>query len=247
MSLVSVIVPCYNSENTIERCVNSILNQTYKKLQVIIINDSSTDNSLKKIKNLKKKDDRIEIINHIKNEGVGIARNSGIKLSKGRYLSFCDSDDEWKFNKIEKQLNFMNSTNQYFCFSDYEIIKNKTKRVRILPDTINRNKLLDANYVGLLTAIYDVSFFGKKYFASIRRRQDWIYWLELFKEINEAYKLNEVLATYHVTDKSLSSNKFRLLKYNFLVFRKFCKMNIFKSFYYLFRFLIFHFFKNKLK
>ncbi|MDX4013216.1 glycosyltransferase, partial [Aliarcobacter skirrowii] len=90
--LVSVIIPIYNTEKFLEQCIDSILNQTLKDIEIILINDGSTDNSYKILQEYEKKDSRIVLINQ-KNKGVGEARNFGIKIAKAPYLAFVDSDD----------------------------------------------------------------------------------------------------------------------------------------------------------
>ena len=97
---VSIIVPVYNAEKYLIRCVDSIINQTYKNLEIILINDGSIDNSLEIMKKYKVIDNRIIIIDK-KNEGVSIARNVGIKSSSGKYICFVDSDDYIENNMIQ--------------------------------------------------------------------------------------------------------------------------------------------------
>lgn len=89
---ITVIVPMYNTEEYIERCIRSIMEQTYENLEIIIVNDGSTDKSLDICKKLQKDDDRIVIVNQ-KNKGVGEARNHGIDVATGDFISFVDSDD----------------------------------------------------------------------------------------------------------------------------------------------------------
>ena len=117
--MISIIIPMYNSERTIERALNSVLNQTYKEqYEIIIINDGSTDSSLEIVenyrKNLSEKNIEIIIVNK-KNGGVATARNAGLKVAKGEYIALLDSDDEWLKNKIEIQL-------RYFQKEDIELL-----------------------------------------------------------------------------------------------------------------------------
>ncbi|MBO5530138.1 MAG: glycosyltransferase family 2 protein [Bacilli bacterium] len=90
--LFSIIIPIYNSANTLERCIDSIIKQDYKNLEIILVNDGSKDNSLKICEKYKKMDNRIILINK-ENGGVSSARNEGLKIAKGEYISFVDSDD----------------------------------------------------------------------------------------------------------------------------------------------------------
>lgn len=108
--LVSIIVPVYNGEKYIIKCLKSLLNQTMKNLEIIVINDGSTDNTIKILNKFAERDSRIKVINYKKNIGCSRARNEGIKISKGKYIGFIDSDDyinrtyyETLYNKIEKE------------------------------------------------------------------------------------------------------------------------------------------------
>ena len=102
---VSVIIPVYNGEKTIEKCINSIINQSYKDLEIIIVNDGSTDNTYEICQKYSQKDDRIQVINQ-ENKGVCLARNIGIKFSKGDYIQFVDSDDWLEPSIIADCINF---------------------------------------------------------------------------------------------------------------------------------------------
>ena len=109
--LISIIIPVYNWENHISKCLDSILNQTYSKFEIIVINDGSTDNTLQV---LKKYDGHITVITH-KNQGVWLTRNVGIKHAKWDYIMFVDNDD---FIKVESLKNFVNEIRK----EDYDII-----------------------------------------------------------------------------------------------------------------------------
>jgi len=100
MPEVSVIIPVYNAENYLEDCLDSVVNQTLKDIEIICVNDGSTDNSLNILKEYQRKDDRIKIINQ-ENHGAGVARNQGLKVAKGKYLSILDADDFFELNMLE--------------------------------------------------------------------------------------------------------------------------------------------------
>lgn len=103
---VSVILPIYNCEKYIERCINSILNQTYQNMQILLIDDGSTDNSGMICDNYSKSDSRIVVV-HKKNEGVSKARNMGLELAEGEYITFVDADDWIENNMIEKMVSIL--------------------------------------------------------------------------------------------------------------------------------------------
>lgn len=112
--MVSVIIPSYNREDTIERSVRSVLAQTYGNLEVIVVDDCSTDNTEKVVKSID--DSRVRYYCLEKNSGACAARNKGILLAKGDIIAFQDSDDEWRPDKLEKQLAVMEQTNADACF-----------------------------------------------------------------------------------------------------------------------------------
>lgn len=101
MTKLSIVIPVYNVENYIAQCLESILNQSFKDLEIICVNDGSTDNSLSVLQDYKAKDDRIIIIDK-KNEGSGIARNAGLSIAKGEYVYYVDGDDWIEDNALEK-------------------------------------------------------------------------------------------------------------------------------------------------
>ena len=106
---VSVIIPTYNRAHLIGRAIKSVLSQTYEDFELIIVDDSSTDNTEDIIRQFQEKDKRIKYIKHEKNRGGSAARNTGIKSSKGEYIAFLDSDDEWLCEKLEKQIRLFSS------------------------------------------------------------------------------------------------------------------------------------------
>lgn len=123
---VSVIVPVYNTQKYLKRCIDSILNQTYNNLDIILVNDGSTDDSLKICEEYAKIDDRISIISG-KNYGVSHARNIGIEKAKGEYLYFADSDDYLEFDAIEKMLREFVNADGELIIAGYNEIENKEK------------------------------------------------------------------------------------------------------------------------
>ena len=164
----------------------------------------------------------------------------------GDYIAFLDADDLWKPDKLEKQLAFMKAQKCDVCFSSYELINEKgellNKKVKAL-NMLSYNKLLKSNYVGNLTGLYNVQALGKITSPNLRKRQDWVLWLETIKKSGKPAKgMQESLACYRVRDNSMSSNKFNLLKHNYLVYRKGLGFSTLKSGYYMLIFLREHFF-----
>lgn len=116
--MVSVLIPAYNAEKTINRCIESILHQTYENIEVIIVNDGSTDNTLSVLSNYAKKDRRIAIYNQ-KNRGVSATRNVCLKNAHGDYVLYVDADDWIEANMIQQMLELMKDADIVFCESDH--------------------------------------------------------------------------------------------------------------------------------
>lgn len=121
---VSIVMSCYNAENTIEKAIQSVLNNTYKNIELIIIDDCSTDNSLKIIS--KQRDSRIKVIKHKRNLGAGVSRKDGIKVATGDYIGFCDSDDILLEKHIENLVNAAVENDADIATSGYTIIEGNT-------------------------------------------------------------------------------------------------------------------------
>lgn len=222
--LVSVIIPTYNSEKFISEAILSVQKQSYLNWEIILVDDCSTDATLSIVSKISLNDKRIKYSKLSANSGTGVARNTALAVAKGKYIAFLDADDLWKPNKLELQITFMKTNNLPFTFSFYDCIdeegKPLNKRVEA-PLNLSYRQLFFCNYVGNLTAIYEVNYFGKIPISSIRKRQDWMLWLTVLKKIKIAHPVPESLAYYRIRDNSISTSKFDLIKYNFAVYRKF--------------------------
>ncbi len=247
IELVSIITPVYNSQNFLSQCIESVLSQTYKDWEMILVDDCSLDDSRKVILNYVKEDNRIKYIRLDKNGGAGVARNKAIEASKGKYLAFLDSDDFWHKDKLKKQITFLKTNNVGAVFSQYYIFNSKIEQPTHLiksPKKADFNTMQKNDYIGFLTFLIDTEKTGKPLMPTIRRRQDWAFKLIIFKLGIKAYGIQEPLAYYRVGNQSLSSNKIKLLRYNFAVFRdileyswikSILKMHIFLFHYFLFK------------
>jgi teichuronic acid biosynthesis glycosyltransferase TuaG len=207
---VSVIIPTYNSEKYLKECLSSVINQTYKNLEIIIVDDKSIDNTIKIIKKIK--DKRIKLIELEKNSGVAIARNKGIEISTGDYICFLDSDDYWYKEKIEKQLKFIK--NKEFIYSEYLYLrKNKTHKAHV-PKTITYKEALKNTTIFTSTVMLNMKYLNKQdiYMPNLKKGQDTACWWKILKKVNIAYGMQEVLSIYRVGNKSLSHNKIKAIK-----------------------------------
>lgn len=191
-SLVSAVIPAYNSEKTIECCINSVLKQTYNNIEIIVINDGSTDNTLNILNTIAENNDKIKVYN-IKNSGPSFARNYGIKKSSGEYIAFLDSDDTWYEDKIEKQVKcFQNDENISLlgCLISNKQIKIKQQYLQEIP----LKKLLIKNYFYTPCVMIKRSVFDYCLFDTNRKySEDHLLWLNIASNGFKCYRLNEVL------------------------------------------------------
>lgn len=246
--LVSVITPCYNAKRFIEQCINSVIDQSYKNWEMIICDDCSSDDSKQIIQKYISIDKRIKLIQLTKNKGVANARNEAIKSAKGRYIAFLDSDDVWISEKLQKQLDFMQKNNLSFTYSSYDLIDEEGRFIGNfdIKGEITYKSMLKTCSVGCLSAIYDTKILGKLYMQN-QGHEDYVLWLRIMKKINTTKGLNESLAKYRISKKSLSSNKFKSASWQWKIYRKIEKLNIFLSLYYFAHYVYNGFIKYKSK
>ncbi len=181
---VSIITPSFMSEKFIAQTIKSVLSQSYKYWEMIIVDDISPDNSNKIIESYCNRDNRIKLIKLDKNSGPAIARNTAIKNANGRYIAFLDADDLWEANKLEKQIKFMKEKDCALSYSYYKTMSENgdlLEKVLAPPLKLSYDDLLKTNYIGCLTAIYDTKKVGKVYMPLIKKRQDYGLWLKILK------------------------------------------------------------------
>ncbi|WP_370558707.1 glycosyltransferase family 2 protein [Edwardsiella tarda] len=247
--LVSIIIPTFNSEKTIRDTIESVLRQSYKNFEIIIIDDSSSDRTVDICKWYSLQDKRIKLFINDDNYGAGFSRNSGISQASGRFIAFLDSDDIWHKDKLEKQISFMLIHNYAFTYTGYQKITSSGELLsEIHPvNRVNYSELLKSNVIGCLTAVYDTSALGKMYMPTIRKRQDMALWLSILEKIDFAYCLNGVYAYYREGSNTLSSNKFKIIFSQWDFYREYLKFGIIKSSYYFFHYLTKAFIKHRVK
>lgn len=222
MPQVSIITPCYNSADFIAETIEAIQAQTFTDWELLITDDCSKDNTVSIAEEYAKNDSRIKIFVLEQNGGGGVARNNSIKQAQGRYIAFCDSDDRWYPNKLEKQIEFMRKRDCALSYSSYMTCdeSGEMNGIIVAPKTITFESLLKDCKIGCLTAIYDSEKVGKVYLPLIRKRQDWGLWIKVLKICRKAEGLKEPLAIYRLREGSISNNKLDLIKYNIGVYQE---------------------------
>jgi len=224
---VSIIMPSYNSSLFISKSIDSILAQTYHNWELLITDDGSIDNTFDIVNEYVHKDNRIKLYLLKNNFGAAITRNNSLKHARGRYIAFCDSDDVWKPNKLQLQIDFLIKNNIAFtCCSYNHVYNHKIIGTINPPKILTYSKLLQYCTIGTSTVIYDTEFIPKLDFPIIKRRQDYALWLIIFQSIKKSLSTSENLVDYNIRYNSLSSNKFKSAFYHFYVLLKFSDLNL---------------------
>lgn len=159
--LVSIIVPIYNVEIYLKQCIKSLLNQTYRNLEIILINDGSNDNSKQICKKEAKQDNRIVFINK-KNGGAASAKNEGLKVAKGDYITFVDSDDFIEPDMIEYMVNTIKKYNSDIVQCSFTNLYKNTEKFK--QDKIVEQKISTKDFLELFLTKWDSSLFWNKLF-----------------------------------------------------------------------------------
>ncbi len=241
--LVSIILPTYNSEKYISETINSILQQSYLNWELLITDDNSWDSTTNIVESFQILDDRIKLFVLPINSGVALARNNSLKHANGQYIALCDSDDIWDEKKLELQLSFMVANNYYFTYTNYYIIDSEGEYLKSInsPSKVDFKLMLKNNYVGCSTVMYNYDHFNFEIFPLLKKRQDWAMWFNLLSKIDFAYCYPSYLTYYRIRNDSISNNKLKLLRHNFLIYHEFLRFDFFKSLYFMSRFLFYHF------
>lgn len=227
--LVSIIMPSYNSAKTIVESIESVISQTYENWELLITDDVSVDHTRDIVRTYCEKDDRIKLFELDKNSGAGASRNKSIENSKGDYIAFLDSDDLWLSDKLLTQIGFMEVNNVLLSYSAYQKFDaNGDGGVISPPSSVTYNQLLTGNIIGCLTAIYNAKVLGKRYMPLIRKRQDMGLWLNILKDIDKAFGVENVLAKYRV-DTGMTQNKLKILKWQWAFYREVVGLSFFKT------------------
>ena len=219
--LVSVIIPAYNREKTIEKAVQSVLDQTYKDIEVIVVDDGSTDATVSVVKDIG--DKRVKCISLDKNSGACRARNKGIEKARGRYIAFQDSDDIWKSEKLEKQIAILKSKPADLTFCAFERIRDTERTIMPLLDEglVSRKALLGKSLVSTQTLVGKRECFEKIVFdEEMPRLQDYDITIRLSEKF-DFYFIKEPLVEMYVGNDSISRSTIKLLNAEQRIFAKY--------------------------
>ena len=219
--LVSVIIPVYNAEKYIKSALDSVFIQNFPNIEVILIDDCSTDNSKTLIQDLISDKAFVRYLKLENNSGVAVARNKGLELASGQYIAFIDSDDIWGSDKLNRQLKlFEHYPEAPFTYTAIKYIDEfgkELKKKRNIKEKITYPFLLKNTVVATSSVIINRNVVGDIRFVNRRSAEDYSMWLTLLKLYGPAYGINEAFTSYRKSSTSVSSNRVGEVKYFYAV------------------------------
>jgi glycosyltransferase involved in cell wall biosynthesis len=230
--LISVIIPSYNSGRFLGRAIESVVNQTYKNLEIIIVDDGSVDETEKIAKAWQGKDKRIKYIKHQKNMGLAASRNTGIKNSQGEYIAFLDADDIWLPQKIETQLKKLKELNADLVFSNWYIWdpENNIKIKAFDSNPIKGKKdllkfLIRKNFGNSSTALLKKSSLNivGLFDETLNSSEDYDLWIRFCQKGMKIAFVEKPLIYYRTHSEQMSANIYRMCTTRLRVFLKLAK------------------------
>ena len=225
-------MPYFKKRNYIKKSIISVLKQTYKNFEIIIVYDDQDLSDVDLINSIKKLDKRIFVIFNSKNLGAGYSRNVGIKFANGDLIAFLDSDDVWMKNKLKLQIDFMNKNKADISFTSYDVINSKgiKQGSREAKPILNYENLIKSCDIGLSTVMIKKKILNGYYkFPNLKTKEDYVLWLRLAKKKKIFYGLNIILAQWRITNNSLSANPVQKIFDAFLVYNKYVRFSFLKS------------------
>lgn len=244
---ISVIMPYFRKKFFFKRSINSVLSQTFKSYEVIIIFDDNNLEELDYIKSIIKNKKKIRLIINKNNVGAGYSRNVGIDNSKSPYIAFLDCDDVWHENKLKFQYEFMIKNNYKLTHTSYYVVDKNEKIVQkniLKKNIIDYQHLIKSCDIGLSSVMIDKRILKSERFPNLKTKEDYVLWLKLLKRGHKFFGLNKLLLSWRFSENSLSSSNIQKFFDAFRVYCYYQKNNIFISMIYTIRLSINALLKN---
>jgi teichuronic acid biosynthesis glycosyltransferase TuaG len=220
----SVIMPAFNAEGYVASAIESVLAQTRENLELLVIDDKSTDSTRDIVRSYVARDDRVVLLELSENRGAAVARNRGLDIARARYIAFLDADDLWHPDKLDRQLTLMDKHQWGFSCTSYSVIGPTGK---LLGKTVRMARCLDLkgylnhNLIQTVGVVVDRSMvqYDLLYAPDLRRRQDAATWIQVLRGGTKCYGVSEVLAFYRRTPGSLSKNRIKAVMGTWRLYR----------------------------
>jgi len=218
--IASVIMPYYRKKSYFVEAYYSALNQNIKNIEIIIIYDDRDHSELNFIKNIIKNKKNTKLIINKKQLGVGVSRNLGINIAKGKYICFLDCDDVWKRNKLSYQIKFMEKNFLDFTHTSYSVINENDKLLYSLKakkEIMYKNLILSCD-VALSTVVMKKDIFKNYQFTKITTKEDYLLWLQLSKNNIKIIGIDKIFTYWRKVSNSLSSDIWQKIKDAFKIY-----------------------------
>lgn len=228
--LVSVIIPCYNSAEHIEETLESVRAQTMPDLEMLVVDDCSSDGSAEVVQRVAARDSRVRLLRQPTNQGVARARNRALDQARGRYIAYLDSDDLWAPEKLERQIAFMAKCGIGACFTSYETIEQDGAHRNFVhvPRSITYRQFLKNTVTCSHSLLFDTYCVDRSLLVmpDIRRGQDFATWVQVMKAGHTFFGLDEPLAKYRKCPGSLSSSPLTSVRRTWNIYRRVERLSI---------------------
>lgn len=221
--LVSIIMPSYNCGRFLEETIRSVQAQTYENWEIVFMDDCSKDDTIRRVSDMREKDNRIHLYQNVTNMGAAVSRNNALREAKGRWIAFLDSDDLWEPEKLEKQVRFMEENGYKFSYTEYQEMDadgNLTGVTISGPKHVTKRGMYNFCWPGCLTVMYDAQAVGLIQIEDIKKNNDYAMWLKVCKKA-DCYLLPDVLAKYRRgRSGSVSSHSIKtMIKWHYKLFK----------------------------
>lgn len=229
LPLVSIIMPAFNGEPYIGAAIRSVLEQSYARWELLILDDGSADRTAEIAEAFEKSDPRIRLFRNPKNLGAAQTRNRGFALAQGEWIALLDCDDIWHTDKLEKQLALASRGDILYC--SYALIDESGKHLSdfLVPESTDYEAMLRESVLSCSTVLLRRSILAGQRFPTEYYHEDYVFWLGLLKAGYRAIACTEVLADYRLVKGSRSSDKRNAAKNRWLIYRRVEKLSIWKS------------------
>lgn len=232
MPLVSVVMPIYNARRFVAEAIESVLAQTHEHLELILIDDCSTDDTLQILQAYAQRDQRICIMVNEQNQGVARSRNRGILAAQGAYIALLDSDDAWEKTKLEKQLRLARDQDAEIVYGAVDFVDEKSRVIKTfhVPETTDYREMLTRCFFICSTVVIKAEILKAHPFRTEFYHEDYLLWTELLMLKAKAVGVTDVVAYYRQIAGSRSYSKVKAAFNRWKIYRKALHMSVWQSF-----------------
>ncbi len=232
---VSIIMAAYNAEGTIRQAIESVLDQTYENLELLVVNDCSKDKTQSIIEEYAQRDKRVKLINNPHNMGVSHTRLNGLNAAEGEWIAILDSDDAWMPEKLERQMALQKQTGAELLYTGSQFMDSTGKKidwVLKVPEKVHYRRLLKQNILSNSSSLCQKELYRSNYVVGDGMHEDYALWLNILKHGRIAYGVNEPLLIYRISSNSKSGNKIKAARMNWNTYRE-VGLNCVEACYYM--------------